>query len=223
VAEARRDLGLFTPAYDIDPAREADYLAWLHGEHLPRTLAEGSFTAISHFEAVEAPKKFQLLELMPSYLSFHSPGRQEAAKRLPPDVAAMMALRLGQVRNHHAEVTRADGPAEPGLRGGIALGPVVHLLRFDLSAAAEPGFNAWLMREHLDAARAMPGLLSLRRYLTVEGAPKNLLLYEFASVEAFRGGAFEAAWATPWAREIAPALAHGADSRVLYRRIWHQG
>ncbi len=222
-ARGRRDGGLFAPAYDIDPEKEADYLAWLHGEHLPRTLAEGSFSAISHCVAVGAGKRFQLLELMPSYLSFHSASRQEAAKRLPASVSRMMALRLGQVRNHHAEVTRAEGPAAAARGEGLALGPVVYLLRFDVLPEAQPDFNAWLAREHLEAASRMPGLLTLRRYLTVEGEPRNLLLYEFESVEAFRGGAFERAWATPWAGRLAGALRHGADSKGLYRRIWHSG
>ncbi len=218
-----RDLGLFAPNYNIDPEKEEAYLAWLHGEHLPRTLAEGSFSAISHFTAVEAPKRFQLLELMPAYSDFHSAGRMEAAKKLPANVMDMMALRLGQVRNHHAEITRVDGPAAGGRGPGLALGPVVYLLRFDIAAEGEPDFDAWLRREHMDAAAKMPGLLSFRRYLTVEGEPANLLLYEFESVEARRAGALEEAWSTSWAGEVSASIAHGAHSKVLYERIWHQG
>lgn len=218
-----RDLGLFTPNYDIDPEKEEGYLNWLHGEHLPRTLAEGSFSAISHFVAVEAPKRFQLLELMPGYPDFHSAGRLEAAKKLPSNVAEMMALRLGQTRNHHAEITRVDGPASSTRGEGVALGPVVYLLRFDIGEEGEVDFNAWLRREHMDAAAQMQGLLSFRRYLTVEGAPPNLLLYEFESIEAFRGGGLEASWSTSWAKEVSTSITHTADSKVLYERIWHQG
>ncbi len=217
------DLGLFTPNYDIDPAREDGYLAWLHGEHLPRTLAEGSFSAISHCVAVVAPKRFQLLELMPAYTNFHSAGRAEAVKKLPQNVAEMMALRLGQTRNHHAEITRVDGPAASTRGPGVALGPVVYLLRFDIAEEGKVGFNAWLRREHMDAAARMPGLLSFRRYLTVEGAPANLLLYEFESVEASRAGALEEAWSTSRAEEAAASLTHDTHSKVLYERIWHQG
>ncbi len=217
------DLGLFTPNYDIDPAGEEEYLAWLHGEHLPRTLAEGSFSAISHFTAVEAPKRFQLLELMPAYTAFHSAGRAEAAKTLPPNVADMMALRLGQTRNHHAEITRVDGPAA-GARGpGAALGPVVYLLRFDIAEEGQPGFNAWLRREHVAAAAKIPGLLSFRRYLTVEGAPANLLIYEFESTGARRAGALDEAWSTPMAQAVSDSLTHDTHSKVLYERIWYQG
>ncbi len=217
------DLGLFTPNYDIDPGKEEEYLAWLHGEHLPRTLAEGSFSAISHFTAVEAPKRFQLLELMPAYTNFHSAGRAEAAKTLPPNVAEMMALRLGQVRNHHAEITRVDGPAAGARGSGFALGPVVYLLRFDIAEEGKVGFDAWLRREHMDAASKMPGLLSFRRYLTVEGEPANLLLYEFESAGARRAGALDEAWATPMAKAVSGSITHGAHSKVLYERIWHQG
>lgn len=224
-SELRRgpDLGLFTPNYDIDPAREAAYLEWLHGEHLPRTLAEGSFSAISHCIAVEAPKRFQLLELMPSYTAFHSVGRLEAAKKLPSNVAEMMALRLGQRRNHHAEVTRVDGPAASSRGESVALGPVVYLLRFDIEPVGQIDFNAWLCREHNKAAEEMSGLLSFRRYLTVEGEPDNLLLYEFESVDAVRAGALDNAWSTEWARKVSDTITHDSDSKVIYERIWNQG
>lgn len=218
-----RDLGLFTPSYDIDPAREGEYLAWLHGEHLPRTLAEGSFSAITHCVAVEAQKRFQLLELMPAYTNFHSVGRMEAAKKRPPKVDEMMSLRLGQTRNHHAEITRVDGPAASGRGPRVALGPVVYLLRFDITEEDKVAFNAWLRQEHMDAAARIPGLLSFRRYLTVEGSPANFLVYEFESVEARRSGVLEEAWSTSRAQEISAKLIHDIHSRVLYERIWHQG
>lgn len=220
------DMGLFAPNYDVEAAEAAAYLEWLHGEHLPRTLAEGSFSAISHYEAIEAPKQFQLLEIMPSYTSFHSEGRAEAAKKLPANVADMMALRLGQVRGHYAEVSRVNGPGSGeggGEEGSVAIGPAVYLLRFDVALEARPGFNAWLCREHFGEVSKMAGLVSFRRYLAVEGEPANLLLYEFESPENLLAGGAEKIWSTGRAREIEATLAHGENSKVSYRRIWSQG
>jgi len=196
------NLGLFTPNYDIEASEVATYLEWLHGEHLPRTLAEGSFSAISHYEAIKAPKQFQLLESMPAYTSFHSEGRLEAARQLPSNVADMMALRLGQVRNHHAEISRINGPSADAHKGKVAIGPAVCLLRFDIQPESELDFNAWLGREHFQHAAKMAGLLSFRRYLAVEGAPGNLLLYEFESTEAMSRNGVEQAWSTQWAEDV---------------------
>ncbi len=224
-----RDMGLFAPNYDVEAAKAPAYLEWLHGEHLPRTLAEGSFSAISHYEALEAPKRFQLLEIMPSYSSFHSEGSAEAAKKLPANVAEMMALRLGQVRSHYAEVSRVRGPGAgeggsgAGGGGSVAIGPAVYLLRFDVALEARPGFNAWLGREYFGEVSKMAGLVSFRRYLAVEGEPANLLLYEFESLESLRAGGAERSWSTGRAREIEATLAHGENSKVSYRRIWSQG
>ena len=75
----------------------------------------------------------------------------------------------------------------------------------------------------MDAAAKIPGLLSLRRYLTVEGAPANLLIYEFESLEARRAGALDEAWSTPMAMAVSDSLTHDTHSKVLYERIWHQG
>ena len=145
-AVPRRDVGLFAPNYDIDADKVGAYLEWLHGEHLPRTLAEGSFSAISHYEAVDAPKRFQLLEVMPEYTSFHSAGRFEAAKRLPANVSEMMALRRGQVRNLYVSVSWVQGTSDFDIEGGAAIGPAVYLMRFDVPRDARPDFNAWLAR-----------------------------------------------------------------------------
>lgn len=217
------DLGLFTPNYDIEENETAGYLEWLHGEHLPRTLAEGSFSAISHYEAIKAPKRFQLLEVMPAYTDFHSEGRLEAAKHLPVNVADMMALRLGQIRNHYAEVSRVNGPSDHSRGPSLAIGPAVCLLRFDVALDARSGFNAWLGREHFGEAAKMAGLISFRRYLAVEGEPANLFLYEFESPEAMGTGGIEQAWSTSWAEEISLEVKHSENSKVRYRRIWSRG
>lgn len=217
------DLGLFAPNYDIEADKVESYLEWLHGEHLPRTLAEGSFSAISHYEAVQAPKRFQLLEVMPAYTSFHSVGRLEAAKRLPPNVSEMMALRRGQVRNLYAEVSWVNGPSDFDTGSSAAIGPAVYLLRFDVQLTERPDFNAWLGREHFGEAAKIEGLLSFRRYLAVEGEPANLFLYEFESPDALRSGGVERSWSTPWAMKLSQSLVHDENSKVLYRRIWSQG
>lgn len=214
------DLGLFAPNYDIDDDKVEKYLDWLHGEHLPRTLAEGSFSAISHYEAIKAPKRFQLLEVMPSYTSFHSVGRFEAANHLPANVSDMMALRREQVRNLYAAVSFVQGDSRYERNGSPAIGPAVHLMRFTVPLAQRPDFNAWLAREHLETAAKIEGLISFRRYLAMEGEPADLLLYEFESVEALGAGRVEKSWSTPWAAKIAAALSHDEHSKVLYRRIW---
>ena len=217
------DLGLFAPNYDVEESEVAEYLEWLHGEHLPRTLAEGSFSAISHYEAIKAPKRFQLLEIMPAYTKFHSKGRLEAARHLPANVADMMALRLGQVRNHYAEVSRVNGSSDSSRDPSLAIGPAVCLLRFDVALDVRPGFNAWLGREHYGEGAKIEGLLSFRRYLAVEGEPTNLFLYEFESPEVMSAGDIEQAWSTSWAEEISQEVKHIKNSKVLYRRIWSQG
>lgn len=222
-AAQKRDLGLFAPNYDIDADRVDEYLEWLHGDHLPRTLAEGSFSAISHYEAVNAPKRFQLLEVMPEYTSFHSAGRFEAAKRLPANVSEMMALRRRQVRNLYAAVSWVKGASDFGAGGGVAIGPAVYLMRFDVPHGDRPDFNAWLSREHFRESAKIEGLISFRRYIAVEGGPVNLLLYEFESVDAIRTGGVERSWSTPWAVKIASSLTHDENSKVVYRRIWAKG
>lgn len=50
--------------------------------------------------------------------------------------------------------------------------------RFDLSDDAIQAFNIWFACDYLPGMAEIPGVISVRRYLAVEGSPVNIVLHE---------------------------------------------
>jgi hypothetical protein len=58
--------------------------------------------------------------------------------------------------------------------------PNLHIVRVDIDPAREAEFNTWYEAVHIPALLACPGWLSARRYLSLEGGPKYVAVYEVA-------------------------------------------
>ena len=64
-------------------------------------------------------------------------------------------------------------------RDGGGLAHYVYVDRFDLRPADVQAFNIWFEGEYLPWCTKMPGLVRVRRYLAMEGAPRHFVLHEF--------------------------------------------
>ena len=62
----------------------------------------------------------------------------------------------------------------------MSAAPCLHIVRVDIDPAREAAFNAWYDAVHIPALLACPGWLSARRYLSLEGGPKYVAVYEVA-------------------------------------------
>lgn len=58
--------------------------------------------------------------------------------------------------------------------------PYLHIVRVDIDPAREVEFNTWYEQVHIPALLACPGWFSARRYLSLEGGPKYVAVYEVA-------------------------------------------
>ncbi|MDB5850264.1 MAG: hypothetical protein JWP29_4016 [Rhodoferax sp.] len=58
--------------------------------------------------------------------------------------------------------------------------PNLHIVRVDVDPAVEADFNRWYEAVHIPALLACPGWFSARRYLSLEGGPKYVAVYEVA-------------------------------------------
>ena len=50
----------------------------------------------------------------------------------------------------------------------------------DMAADKEEDFNRWYNEEHLADRMAFPGFLRVRRYVSLNGGPKYVALYDLA-------------------------------------------
>jgi hypothetical protein len=76
----------------------------------------------------------------------------------------------------------------------------------DIPAAMEEDFNRWYDAEHLAERLAVPGFLSARRYLSLEGTPKYLALYDTVDAQVLRSEPYLKVLdnPTPWTQRVRP-------------------
>jgi hypothetical protein len=93
----------------------------------------------------------------------------------------------------------------------------------DIAPEAESEFNEWYNSEHIPQLLGVPGFLSGRRYLAVEGAPKYLALYELTDADVLKSDAFRQVRELPteWTKKMRPLFRNPAIG--VYRQIFSHG
>jgi hypothetical protein len=78
----------------------------------------------------------------------------------------------------------------------------------DVAPEAEADFNEWYDKEHVPEIVSIPGVLSGRRYQTLEGGPKYLALYEMADEKVWSSPGFTKVRENPtqWSKKMLPAF-----------------
>jgi hypothetical protein len=92
------------------------------------------------------------------------------------------------------------------------------LVMIDIDPAYEEDFNRWYEEEHLPERLGCPGFLSGRRFVSVEGEPKYLALYELNDPEVLETEAYKAMQPpTGWTKRVSPHFT--SFVRNVYREI----
>jgi hypothetical protein len=93
----------------------------------------------------------------------------------------------------------------------------------DIAPEMESEFNEWYNTEHIPQLLGVPGFLSGRRYLSVEGEPKYLALYDLANENVLKSEAFLKVREVPtdWTKKIRPHFRNTAIG--VYRQIFSCG
>ena len=80
----------------------------------------------------------------------------------------------------------------------------------DIPAAMEEDFNRWYNEEHLAERVGIAGFLNARRYVSLEGTPKYIALYETVDAQVLRSETYLKVLntATPWTQKIRPHFQH---------------
>jgi hypothetical protein len=76
----------------------------------------------------------------------------------------------------------------------------------DIPAHIEADFNRWYDEEHLAERAGIPGFLNARRYVSLQGAPKYLALYDTVDAQVLHSNTYlqVANNATPWTQRVRP-------------------
>ncbi|HXH09157.1 MAG TPA: hypothetical protein VNP04_05245 [Alphaproteobacteria bacterium] len=76
----------------------------------------------------------------------------------------------------------------------------------DIPAAVEDDFNRWYNEEHMAERLAIPGFLTARRYVSLEGTPKYIALYDTVDAQVLQSDAYLKVSnnPTPWTQRVRP-------------------
>ena len=93
----------------------------------------------------------------------------------------------------------------------------------DPAPEREEDLNRWYAEEHFPDRLSMPGWLRGRRYVSLEGKPKYVALYDLEDLDALTSPKYKEAQAssTPWTRQVVDNLA--GFTRTEYQLVQSLG
>lgn len=233
--------------YDLpDEARDA-HLEWVHRAYIPMVLArpgvlwgahyasepKGSFVPlggggrISHKkdpEGVPAGDRFILMFGAAEPYVFADPGSREFHASLSAQHQAMLAQRAGERENLMIEEARIEAP-EAGPATAMLPGPCIQLGSFNAgSYPDEAEMATWYARWRLPSLKTVPGVIRVRKLVSVAGWAKHACLYEFISLEARQKHFVFYENPNPemvaWSTKVVRDTVHAPGSANVARRIW---
>ena len=233
------DAGIYALWYDLAPETKDEYIAWLHGTHLPAMLQRHGYLWAAHVENVTSaerearnnarlthtddasvPDGFEYLLLYGAENAhvFADPSPAELLQSFDAKTREMLARQLRSRECIFVEVERVDGPDAATRRPGITPGPVIQLGTFNSNALEnETEMSTWYSRSRLPLVKTPAGSVGARKLVTISGWAKHGILYEFSSLEAAEAGLVDT---TDWSRRVVDSLVHAPHSPTLGRRIW---
>lgn len=79
------------------------------------------------------------------------------------------------------------------------------LVMLDIDPKHEDELNRWYTKEHLAERLNCPGFLTARRFVSVEGKPKYLAIYDLESPEVMQSEAYKRIrYSSAWTRKMEP-------------------
>jgi len=233
------DAGIYALWYDLAPETKDEYIAWLHGTHLPAMLQRHGYLWAAHVENVTSPERearnnarlthtsdgsvpdgFEYLLLYGAENAhvFADPSPAELLQSFDAKTREMLSRQQRSRECIFVEVERVDGPDASTRRPGITPGPIVQLGTFNSNTPEnETGMSTWYSRSRLPLVKTPAGSVGARKLVTISGWAKHGILYEFSSLEAAESGLVDT---TDWSRRVVDSLVHAPHSPTLGRRIW---
>lgn len=239
------DCGLWITWYDLpDIAKKArdEYLSWLHGDYIPRVLARPGVSWAAHYATETQPlysgkkgrltrtddpsvpngTQFMLLFGGLGPHAFVNPTTALFHDTLPEEDKRLLALRCGVRTNILVEQARVIGPAAGRFP---ALAPCIQLGSFNsASYHDEDELADWYAQWYLASCAQVPGCVRARKWVSVSGWAKHVVLFEFESLEARNQNFINHESAYPeraaWTDRVVRRLIHAPGSPAVARRIW---
>ena len=178
---------LWTLVYEIEPAREAEYLDWFHGTHIPEKLDRPGYISASHYRIVgpnATGHGFIAMFGAADTHTFLDPSPAQLRERQDELTRRMVGCRSKVQGMVLAEEWRMAGKAAPAKGTGMGA-PMVVLSLFDAAGDADDAVGRWHVQELAPGLAADEGCLRIRKLLASIGSFRHALLVELAAIDAW--------------------------------------
>ena len=170
--------GLLAIFCDLDVADRADFRPWLTEDMFPARMAIGFNACASYDRITGTGQQFLTLYEMPSLGHLYGAAYQGLRR----DRNSRDAAYHRKFRNPERYTLAWTGPEfVSGCRAVQKPGRMLRVDRFDLTASGVQDFNIGFVTGYLPALARSGGVVRLRRYLSMEGVPSNLVIRELAA------------------------------------------
>ena len=101
--------------------------------------------------------------------------------------------------------------------------PGVLLALNDVVSEMEDDFNHWYQQQHLDERLGLPGFCRARRYHSVNGQPKYMVVFDCESIDVLDSPSYRHCLTNPteWTKKIMPGFCN--MQRSACRETWQTG
>jgi hypothetical protein len=231
--------------YDLDDADREAFLAWLHGEHLPRLQAQPGCIWIGHYAraprtgtstppsypqrvdtddpAVPRGSQYLLVTAAATPDVFFDPN----ALPIEDDAAGVQLARRRQYRfGIFIEETRVSGPDWYRHLPGTGAPPAIQLGNYITRTQADDmDLALWYRAMKLPQVTRARGCIGARKLVSVAGWAKHAILYEFMEMapdeenfeQRFRDAGLSERWT---GRHVLQIVVHAPHGPHAGRRIW---
>jgi hypothetical protein len=199
---------------DVPEELEDTFNAWYDEVRLPAHLAvPGVLSARRYLTDVRAPRYLAVFEI-DHPVTFHTPEFQALGRSaIGPEGQRFLDAATHYSRRDYALIEPRPDEVPPF--------PVEsrHLLTITATPSAEyeDEYNAFYNTEHFPLLKRLPTYLRCRRYVSLDGEPRYLQIYELSQRQYFRTPEDRASVTeTPWAKRMIPAV---KSTPTLYDRL----
>lgn len=235
--------------FNLPEARRHEFLTWAYESYVPKMVARdgvlwgalyaseatGSFTPlggggrISHKKnpkGVPAGDRYIMMFGAMDAYALADPTPDEFHAQLNNADNKMLALRKDERRNLMLEEARIDGPELFDYTPVMAPAPAIQLGSFNAGDwADEEEQAAWYARWRLPSLTALPGVVRVRKLISVAGWAKHACFYEFKSLQAreehFVHYEKPNKKMVKWSTDVVRDTVHAPGSANVARRIFY--
>lgn len=166
---------------------EEEFNEWYDSEHIPERLLVPGFLSSERYIAQEGSPKYL------STFDLESPEvlKSDEYRRVGPDHLSPWGRRIfryirGVKRNVYEQIFPGNSQIN-NMSNGLLL------VAEDVDLSKEKEVNQWYIKEHIPRLKDMHLVLNVRRFVSIEGSPKYLTLYELEELESLSEANFKKA------------------------------